>query len=72
MDVRVAGDDVVFFADGAVVSKGGVHGRVEVLRNARGVGMIAECFEARGGNPVRGRPSIGFIPLHAGVEVTHG
>src|ERR1019366_7160021 len=69
LDIGVSGYDIVFFANRTVRGKARVHGGVEVLRNAGGIGAEAEGFKTGNDNPVGRRPSERFIPLQAGVGI---
>jgi len=71
-DLRVARHHVVFFADGSVGSEAGVDRRVEVARDAHGVGVEAHDVESGNGDPVGGRPAARLIPLQAAVVGAHG
>jgi hypothetical protein len=71
-DVGGTADYVVFFADGGVGQKILQDGLGEFFRDAGGIGEEAVLREAVNGQPVCGGPSVGEVPLGAGVVVAHG
>jgi hypothetical protein len=71
LDVGRADDDVVLLADGAVAEKVVEDGLRELCCDAVCVGGETELRKAFYGEPCRGGPAVGEVPLGPGVQVAH-